>query len=321
MSSIECEDYPDIIIFSNGTLTYKDGRPVKTWDNGNGYLRTRVRHRGESQKRVVYVHRVVCTAYWGVDVHRPHVNHLNGIRHDNSYNNLEWCTAAENNKHATDVMGGNKKPIKVMYMSTGLVDTFDSIKAFADRHDIAPPIVSSALSRHKSGVLYGKYAVKWLEDNTPWPDTNKRYHSVRSQSIVVINYADDTITIYKSMSKAASEEGVSIGWLCDYISNGYKYVYKGRVYMPMVDRSKLPTRMEAAKATSIRSRKETGRPLVATKLGTDNKLKGTPEDLSRHLLVKPSTIYTKLRKKNTAIINGFSVSEVYVEGGQYFPVK
>lgn len=47
------------------------------------------------------VHRLVLRAF------SPHsnenllqVNHINGVRNDNRYENLEWCTASENSKHS-----------------------------------------------------------------------------------------------------------------------------------------------------------------------------------------------------------------------------
>lgn len=36
---------------------------------------------------------------------KPQVNHINGIRHDDRPENLEWVTASENIKHSFDVLG------------------------------------------------------------------------------------------------------------------------------------------------------------------------------------------------------------------------
>jgi hypothetical protein len=59
------------------------------------------------------VHRLVAIAFLEPDDSRPQVNHKDGDRHNNHVSNLEWCTHAENMRHAgtvLGVMGGRSGP-------------------------------------------------------------------------------------------------------------------------------------------------------------------------------------------------------------------
>lgn len=52
----------------------------------------------KSKKRNETVHRLVMLSFVGPS--KLHVNHINGIKTDNRLENLEYCTAKENNEHA-----------------------------------------------------------------------------------------------------------------------------------------------------------------------------------------------------------------------------
>lgn len=78
-----------------GNTTY---RTVTLWDNG---------------KQVdVEVHRLVANAFLPNPDDLPCVNHIDGNGGNNTAENLEWCTFAENARHSVNVLGNNPRKWK-----------------------------------------------------------------------------------------------------------------------------------------------------------------------------------------------------------------
>lgn len=65
---------------------------------GHRYIRLRLYKNGVSKDYML--HRLVAQAFVPNPYNKPYINHIDGNRENNSASNLEWCTQAENNRHA-----------------------------------------------------------------------------------------------------------------------------------------------------------------------------------------------------------------------------
>lgn len=77
-------------------VTLKPERELTYTLNNRGYLTVGI------MKKTHMVHRLVAKCFVPNPDKKPFINHKNGNKLDNNYSNLEWCTIAENNKHARD---------------------------------------------------------------------------------------------------------------------------------------------------------------------------------------------------------------------------
>lgn len=89
----------------NGNIYNKRGRKLKG-HNLNGYIQI-----GLSPNRKMFlIHRLIALTFIPNPLNLPEVNHKNGLKIDNSVDNLEWCTSKYNMKHASE--NGLLKPVK-----------------------------------------------------------------------------------------------------------------------------------------------------------------------------------------------------------------
>lgn len=98
----EVSDYPDFYIsnlgrvYSGFSKKYRSG----TIDT-RGYYRVCIKRKDGKYKHKS-IHRLVAEAFIENPENKRVVNHINGVKTDNTLGNLEWATDSENIQHAYD---------------------------------------------------------------------------------------------------------------------------------------------------------------------------------------------------------------------------
>lgn len=88
-------------VSNHGNVRYKRTKSPKPLNNRSiGYSYVHYYSGGKQYLRPV--HRLVAIAFIPNPENKPFVNHKDGNKRNNHVENLEWCTASENSKHAYD---------------------------------------------------------------------------------------------------------------------------------------------------------------------------------------------------------------------------
>lgn len=148
MSNIE--GFENYSIDEKGKVfSIKRGKFLKPKKDKDGYMCYTLYNEGKREHK--FEHRLVAQAFIPNPDNKPQINHINGIKHDNRIENLEWCTNSENQIHSYRVLGtinkGGLPRKKVIGLDDGIV--YESVSS-ASRHNNTTPTKISECCR---GVL------------------------------------------------------------------------------------------------------------------------------------------------------------------------
>lgn len=147
-------EFPCYEVSDCGRIRHIGGLPRKT-HCVSGYSYVCIRKAGKTHN--VRLHRLIASAFIPNPENKPYINHKDGNKTNNSVDNLEWCTASENERHKVNVLGIKQKP-PIRYTAVVCVETnraFRSIKEAAEQMRVnGKHIGEAAAGKRKTACGY-----------------------------------------------------------------------------------------------------------------------------------------------------------------------
>lgn len=224
-------------------IRVKDKLPLTSWVDKNGYHLYSLRKdlsEGRTKGFTTGYHRLHAMAFipYGADFQIKHVNHIDGIKTNNSTQNLEWVTPKENIVHAVETgLRTDNHVVLTRDVITGEVTRFRSITACATHIGIAHNTLIQRLAQPNQPVWPELLQFKYGNSSEPWRLAEFPLDELANlkRRLPVMAYCLDTnvVTQYTDAASAEKNTGQAAGtvrWKLDKATtelpiNGFLFRY------------------------------------------------------------------------------------------------
>lgn len=190
-----------VVHYPDGKMRCFPGKLLAPVEMPNGYLRVHIRKPINKNKSV---HRLVAQAFVKNDSGENCVNHIDGNKANNRWNNLEWCSAKENTRHAIRTglakYPTSSKPI-IAYKGVNIVGVFPSISECSKGLNCDYSAISAVL--HGRCKTHHGFTFKFVNSD------DLDGGNVRDNATKVVAIKDTQVIKAKSHYELAKKLGVS----------------------------------------------------------------------------------------------------------------
>jgi len=165
--------------------------------NENGYIRVYIYNKTHA------LHRLIATAFIENPENKEQVNHIDGVKLNNSVQNLEWVSNKENQIHKFQIgLGNNYKRKIVQYdLEMNKIKEFESIVGAAKELNIGKSNIIGVLRDKRKTA--GGFIWKYLEDKNIDFSKKITINKNRGRKVLQYDLEMNIITIHNSTSDAA----------------------------------------------------------------------------------------------------------------------
>ncbi len=129
-------------------IQYLPEKIMKCSVTKDGYIEAHLRK--NNKPKIFKVHRLVGIAFIPNPNNKPYINHINGKKADNYVENLEWCTAHENVKHAYKT--GLKTSLKMGANGNSKLTNEDYYFIIKNEHNFTKPEFANMFNVTKENI-------------------------------------------------------------------------------------------------------------------------------------------------------------------------
>ena len=144
------KDYDYMVTREGRVFSLKTNKEIYQWRDNTGYMQVRLFKDGK--KKCFRVHRIVAELFIPNPNNKKMVNHIDGDKTNNTFENLEWVTNKENTQHGYDnnmYKSTYRCEVDVFDKNWNYIKTFPSIRSLSEELGLNRKTVTSILKKEK----------------------------------------------------------------------------------------------------------------------------------------------------------------------------
>lgn len=337
MKPVKCKDFPgyyEISGFSNYCINKNSDILIKSknriinqykcYNSGTskketGYYLRVTMYDDDKKLRSITVHRLMALTFKFPKngIKNLQVNHIDGVKSNNTIENLEWITCKKNIKLANIYYGTRVKiPVQLKHKLDGKIINFETVGEAAKFLNIHRTTLISRLEKFKSGFVFPDgYAVRYGNDNSSWELSTKSEEEVDmfySKPMLIKNLITNEIIEVPTLKDARKYIPFNLGTLSE-ISNDVTqpsvWGINGHLYLIIKKYPKKEFRAVKDPYKDIVDHQTNTRLVVAINVKTNEKrIYATTQQCANDFGLKKTTLNYRLRMKKPKTFNNWLFS-------------